>query len=136
MIKISISVLVAIHLIATLWHGGAHTDLSIYLPPLKNLYVYIVILAAPIVGAILAWTRFARLGSLVFALAMLGALLFGVYHHYILISPDNIAHLPAGSAEAHSQFISSAALIALIELSSALFGFFAVGHQHAKSGHA
>jgi len=135
-IKISISALVAIHLIATLWHGSAHTDLSIYLPPLKNLYVYIVMLAAPIAGAILAWTRFARLGSSVFALAMLGALLFGVYHHYILLSPDNIAHLPTGSAEAHSQFISSAALIALIELASALFGFFAMGHQHAKSGHA
>ena len=136
MIKISISALVAIHLIATLWHGGAHTDLSIILPPLKNLYVYIVILAAPIVGAILAWTRFTQSGSAVFALAMLGALLFGVYHHYILISPDNIAQLPAGPAEAHSQFVSSAALIALIELSSALFGFFTMGHQHAKSGHA
>ena len=136
MIKISVSALVAIHLIATLWHGNAHTDLSIGLPPLKNLYVYTVILAAPIVGAILTWTRFARWGSAVFALAMLGALLFGVYHHYILISPDNIAHLPGGPAEAHSQFIRSAELIAFVELSSALFGFFAMGYQYAKSGHA
>ena len=123
-------------MIATLWHGDAHSDLSIYLPPLKNLYVYIVILAAPIGGAILAWTRFARLGSPVFALAMLGALLFGVYHHYILVSPDNIAHLPVGPAESHAQFISSALLIALIELSSALLGFLAMWHQHAKPGHA
>jgi len=44
------------------------------------------------------------------------------YHHYILVSPDNVAHLPEGAAEAHARFISSAGISALLELASALVG--------------
>ncbi len=125
--KIAISALVVIHLIATLWHGEAHSILGIELSPLENIYILAGILAAPIVGAILAWTRFSLLGIGVFAISMVGALLFGVYHHYILVSPDNIAYLTTGTASAHAQFINSAALIAIIELLSSLWGFFALG---------
>ena len=60
---------------------------------------------------------------------MLGALLFGAYHHYILISPDNIGHLPHGSADAQSTFIASAATLALLELASALYGRFCLGSR-------
>jgi hypothetical protein len=61
---------------------------------------------------------------------MLGALLFGVYHHYVLVSPDNIGYLPAGSAEARSQFIASATVIALLELVSAIYGVACLGCDH------
>ena len=49
MTKIAITGLVTIHLAATLWHGSAHTQLTIALPPEKNIFAYIVILIAPIV---------------------------------------------------------------------------------------
>jgi hypothetical protein len=68
-----------------------------------------------------------------FFLSMLGALLFGAYHHYVLVSPDNIGHLPSGSPESHSQFIASAAAIALLELTSALSGAFCLGSHHAQT---
>lgn len=55
--KIVITGLVAIHLAATLWHGSAHTQLAIALPRQKTIFVYIVILIAPIVAAGLVWTR-------------------------------------------------------------------------------
>ena len=125
--KIAITALVAVHLIATLWHGDAHTILAIDLPTHKDLFVYVVILAGPIAGAILTWTRYSTLGAAVVAFSMVGALVFGTYHHYILISPDNIAHLPMGPTDAHNQFIDSAAVIATIELISALLGCFALG---------
>ena len=68
--KIAISTLVVIHLIASLWHGDAHTVLDIGLPGLKNLFVYVVILAGPIAGATLIWTRHFALGAgLVFGFA-------------------------------------------------------------------
>lgn len=133
MTKIVISALVVIHLAATLWHGDAHTRLAIGLPPGKSIFVYVVILTAPIVAAGLVWTRYISIGLWVFFLSMLGALLFGAYHHYVLVSPDNIGHLPAGSPESHSQFISSAAAIALLELLSALYGAFCLGLHHAQS---
>jgi hypothetical protein len=30
--------------------------------------------------------------------AMLGALIFGACYHYVIISPDHVAHLPPGDA--------------------------------------
>ena len=133
MTKIAITGLVTIHLAATLWHGSAHTQLTIALPPEKNIFVYIVILIAPIVAAGLAWTRYMSMGLWVFFLSMLGALLFGTYHHYVLVSPDNIGYLPSGTPESHSQFIASAAVIGLLELASALYGAFCLGSHHAQS---
>ena len=133
MTKIAITGLVTIHLAATLWHGNAHTQLTIALPPEKNIFVYIVILIAPIVAAGLAWTRYMSMGLWVFFLSLLGALLFGTYHHYVLVSPDNIGYLPSGTPESHSQFIASAAVIGLLELASALYGAFCLGSHHAQS---
>lgn len=60
-------------------------------------------------------------------LSMLGAMLFGAYHHFILVSPDNIGHLPHGSPDAQATFILSAAALALLELASALYGAFRLG---------
>lgn len=133
MTRIAITALVVVHLAATLWHGDAHTRLAIELPPEKTIFVYVVILIAPIVAAGLLWTRYVSNGLSLFVLSMLGALLFGAYHHYVMVSPDNIGHLPVGSLESHSQFISSAAVIALLELASALYGAFCMGSHRAQS---
>ena len=127
MTKIAIAVLVAIHLAAAVWHGNAHTALAIALPPEKNAFVFIVILIAPLVAAWLMWTRYVLVGVWLIVLSMLGALLFGAYHHYVMVSPDNIGHLPHGSADAQSTFIASAASLALLELASALCGAFYLG---------
>jgi hypothetical protein len=134
MIRIGITALVVVHLIATLWHGNAHSQLAIGLPPEKTAFVYAVILIAPIVGGVLVWTRYISIGLWVFFMSMLGALIFGAYHHYVMVSPDNIGHLPAGSSESHSQFISSAAVIALLELVSALYAAFALGSYSQVGG--
>ncbi|MFY9611802.1 MAG: hypothetical protein WAU45_24715 [Blastocatellia bacterium] len=136
MTRIVITGLVAIHLTATLWHGSAHTQLDIGLPPEKTIFVYVVILIAPIVAAGLVWTRYVSVGLWMFFLSMLGALLFGSYHHYVLVSPDNIGHLPTGSPESHSQFITSAAVIAFLELASALYGAYCLGSRRAQQAHA
>jgi hypothetical protein len=129
MTRIVITTLAVIHLVATFWHGSAHTQLDITLPPGKTAFVFVVILIAPIVAAVLVWTRYVSIGLWMFGLAMLGALLFGAYHHYVMVSPDNIGHLPAGSPESHSQFITSAAVIALLELASALVAVFCLGSR-------
>ena len=125
--KIVIAVLVAIHFAVSLWHGNAHTTLAIALPPAKNAFVFIVVLIAPLVAASLVWTRYALVGVWIFFLSMLGAMLFGAYHHYIMVSPDNIGHLPHISLEAQATFILSAASLALLELASALYGAFLLG---------
>ena len=133
MTRIAVTVLAGIHLAATLWHGDAHTRLAINLPPAKTVFVLVVILIAPIVAAALVWTRYASIGLWLFVISMLGAFLFGVYHHYLMVSPDNVSHLPAGNPEFHSQFTSSAAIIALLELLSTLAGAYFLSTQRARS---
>jgi hypothetical protein len=124
-----IAALAAVHLAITLWHSGAHSELGIGLEPWKLAYAYGVIVIAPPVAAALLWTRFAAFGLWLFTLAMVGSLVFATYHHYILVSPDNIAHLPEGTPEAHVRFVVSAGWSALLELGSALVGAFYLGRR-------
>lgn len=125
--------LVAVHLAATLWHGSLHSRLSINLSPSQTLFILIVILIAPILGAALVWTRYVSTGLWVFFLSMLGAFLFGAFHHYVMVSPDNIHYLPNISPEPVHQFTISAGAIALLELASALYGAFCLGSRRALS---
>ena len=127
-----ITALVAVHLAANFWHSGAHTELSVDLSPVQLTFVIIVILLAPIAAGVLVWTRWMTIGLWLLVLSMAAALLFGVYHHYILVSPDNIAHLPDGPHEAHAGFIDSAASLALLELTAALYGAFCLGARAVR----
>jgi hypothetical protein len=103
MTKIIITGLLLVHLAASLWHGSADTHLGIELSTEQTLFIYIVIIIAPVVAAILVWTRDESIGLWLFFLSMLGSVLFGAYHHYVLVSPDNISHLPPGSCNRHQR---------------------------------
>ena len=54
MTKIMITGLVIVHLAASLWHGSAHTHLGIELSTGQTLFIYIVIIVAPVVASILS----------------------------------------------------------------------------------
>ncbi len=101
-------------------HGMAHKDLGVGLALWERIFVDIVILGAPVVALILIWTPLKRCGYLVLALSMAGALLFGVYHHYMAISPDHVAHLPPGDAQ--TMFKITAALLVATEALGAAVG--------------
>jgi len=132
MARIALTVLGAVHLIVAIWHGATHTELAVSLSPAQNLFVYIVIVLAPLVAVGLLWTRYVGLALWLFLIALCASLVFGVYYHYVLVSPDNIHHLPPGSAAAHARFALSAAILALIELASALCAAFVLGWHHAS----
>ena len=53
---------------------------------------YIVILAGPLIGLALTWPA-ERIGSWLIAVTMAGALVFGVVNHFLLSSPDHVAHV-------------------------------------------
>jgi len=131
--RIALTVLGAVHLVVAIWHGAAHTELAVALSPGQNLFVYGVIVLAPTVAVGLLWTRYVRLALWVFLTALCASLLFGVYYHYVFVSPDNVHHLPAGSAAAHARFALSAAIVALVELASALCAAFVLGLDYASN---
>src|SRR5262245_7670121 len=131
--RVALTVLGAVHLIVAVWHGSAHTELNVTLSPAQNLFVYAVVVLAPLVAMGLLWTRYFGLALWLFLTAMFASLLFGIYYHYVFISPDNIHHLPPGSAAAHERFVLSAAILALIELTSALWAAFVLRSYHRTS---
>ena len=99
MIRSLATAAVLAHLIVSIFHGYAHTQLGVGLNAWQNWYVLIVITVAPLVSLILIWTRHRRLGFLMLAISMAGSLLFGGYYHYVEISPDHVSHLPPGDAQ-------------------------------------
>ena len=130
--KGAITGLVAVHLIVTLWHGNSHQSLAIVLPAQKNAFVYLVIVLAPIIATMLIWTRFVIPGTWVFFGSMLGSFVFGVYHHYVLVSPDHIHHLPSGDGNARWAFVMSAGTLAALELAGAMYGAFCLRELRAS----
>ena len=96
--RVWITLAVLVHLIVTVFHGQAHTRLGVGLSDFQNLYVLAVIVAAPLVALALSFTRDFRAGVWLLLASMLGSLIFGFVYHYVIISPDHVAHLPVGEA--------------------------------------
>lgn len=82
--------IVIVHVIAHTLHGLAHAKIPIPLSLSQSLFIGIVIMLMPIISAALLWTRFSRIGVWLLLGSLLGAILFGLYNHYIVISPDNV----------------------------------------------
>ena len=93
-----VTLAVLAHLVVVVFHGQAHRRLAIELASWQQMYVMVVILLAPLVALVLSWTRYVRAGVWLLLGSMLGALIFGAVHHYIIISEDHVAHLPPGDA--------------------------------------
>lgn len=118
------------HLAVTMVHGRAHEQLAVGLSTWQNVYVMSVILVAPLLAMVLTWTRLARMGLLLLVLSMSGALIFGFIYHYVIISPDNVSHLPPG--DARGLFRNTALLLIVTELFGVVVGALALRAQMAR----
>ena len=61
---------------------------------------------------------------------MAGALICGVIHHYMLVSPDHIAHLPAATLTVHDTFIWTAGAMAMLEGVCAMVAAYFLGRRY------
>src|SRR5262245_33770147 len=99
------------HLAVSFVHGIAHTQANVPLSFAANLFVYVVILAGPLIGLALTWPA-ERIGSWVVAVTMAGALVFGLVNHFVLSSPDHVAHV---DPQWRPLFTTTAVLLAVTE---------------------
>ena len=97
-LRVAVTIAVLAHLVVTVLHGQAHTRLGVGLSNWQQAYVLAVIVLAPLVALVLSLTRYARAGVWLLLASMLGSLIFGACYHYLIISPDHVAHLPPGDA--------------------------------------
>lgn len=86
--------IVVLHAIAHGLHGLAHVNIPVPLSSLQSLFIVTVIFLIPIIAAVLLWTPFDRLGSWLLLSSMAGAMLFGIYNHLLVMSPDHMSQVP------------------------------------------
>ena len=99
------------HLAVSIVHGAAHDGAHVPLSPAANLFVFIVILAGPLVGLGLTWWA-ERIGSWIVASTMAGSLVFGLVNHFVLDSADHVAHV---APDWRSLFTTTAVLLVVTE---------------------
>lgn len=85
--------IVVIHASANGLHGLAHVEIPVALSLPQSLFVEIVIFPIPIIAAVLLWTKFYRIGSWFLLSSIAGSLLFGIYNHFIVMSPDHVSQV-------------------------------------------
>ena len=86
--------IVLAHLLVNISHGLAHRELRVGLPPSGSVFVIVVVLILPLVAMVLVWTAKKRPGLILLSLSMFGSLLFGLYHHFLVASPDHVRSQP------------------------------------------
>ncbi|HEY9642801.1 MAG TPA: hypothetical protein V6C57_20095 [Coleofasciculaceae cyanobacterium] len=86
-----------LHAIAHALHGLAHVKIPVPLSSLQSVFIVAVIFLAPIIAAVLLWTKFDRVGSWLLLSSMAGSILFGIYNHLIMISPDHVSQVSFAS---------------------------------------
>ena len=102
---------VAAHLAVSIVHGTAHTGAHVEQSAPALAFVFVVILAGPVVGLLLTWPA-PRAGLWLIAATMAGSLLFGVVNHFVFDSPDHVAHV---ASEWRALFGWTAVLLAVTE---------------------
>jgi hypothetical protein len=106
------------HLLVTLLHGRAHAIAAVALSAMSAAFIGIVIVAAPLAG--LAMTRYtATAGHWTIACSLTGAFMFGLVNHFVIESPDHVAHVTAAAAPL---FATTAVLLGTLEIVSCVFG--------------
>jgi hypothetical protein len=89
-----------------------------------------VVLLTPMVAAVLLWTEFDRIGSWLLLSSIAGALLFGIYNHFIAISPDHVSQV--SFAGWGLLFQVTAILIVIVDGLGSGFGVWALRNMQQK----
>jgi hypothetical protein len=114
----SLAAVVLVHLAITIVHGQAHAGAHVPLSPAAAAFVYIVILAGPLVGlALLRWR--ADAGSWIVVASLGGALVFGLVNHFIIPGADRVDHV---AAEWRALFSATAVLLLATETAGVVIG--------------
>ena len=85
-----VTLVVLAHLLINIAHGLAHRKLGVGLDLPGTIFVVVVILILPLVAMALLWTAAKRLGLILLSLSMFGSFVFGLYHHFLVMSSDHV----------------------------------------------
>jgi hypothetical protein len=116
-------VVILIHLGVSLVHARTHSRLGIGLNAAQEIFVGVVVIIAPPVAGYLLWKDNVRSGGALLAASMAGALVFGIFYHFIAPGADNVNHqFPLGLTNWKRFFDQTAVGIAVLELIGLILG--------------
>lgn len=125
------TVVVVVHGVVNAAHGAAHSMLGVEISSWQQAFIGIVIGLSPLVAAVLLWTSRARLGAAILIGSMAAAFVFGVYYHYVAVSPDHVDHLPPG--DARGLFRGSALFVAASQALGVVVGLWSIRRLRGAS---
>jgi len=117
--RLTLAGVVVLHLIVTVVHGSAHSGAAVEQGPAAMAFIFLVIIAGPLVGLAWMWLN-ARMGARLIGVTMAASLLFGLINHFIVPGPDHVAHVAAAW---RGLFGSTAAMLVITEAMGAALGF-------------
>src|SRR5262249_20702228 len=120
---------VVLHFAVTALHGWAHAGAVVPVSTSSNIFIFTVIIVAPLVGIGLLWFRSISGGAWLVALSLTAALLFGVVNHFVLDSPDHVTRIVA---QWKVLFGTTAVLLVLTEGLGAGLAFWRAIHVRAR----
>ena len=120
-----LTAIVLLHLGVTVLHGWAHAGAVVPVSTVANIFILTVIVAAPLVGIGILWFFSISGGAWLVGLSLTAALLFGIVNHFVLDSPDHVAHIVA---QWKVLFGTTAVLLALTEALGAGLAFWRARH--------
>ena len=122
-------VVAAVHLVIGGVHQYAHAVAEVNNSSLQVLFIVLVVTIAPWAALWVAWTRNLTIGAVVFSVAMLASLVFGLVLHFAVESPDLYLNVVP---EHRTGFLHSAAGLALLEF----VGFVLGAHVAIRNRHS
>jgi hypothetical protein len=109
-------VIVVAHAVVVALHSAAHLILDVQASPAQTVFIVAVIMIAPVLAGLLLWRKVKMTGALLLAGSMMGSLVFGVYNHFVALSPDHVSHVSQMSPVSWAVvFQVTAVLLALTE---------------------
>jgi hypothetical protein len=125
----ALAAVVLFHLAINIAHGRAHAGAEVPLPLAGTLFVFIVVLAGPLVGlAVSRW--WPRAGGWIVAASMGGALVFGLINHFVIAGSDHVMHV---ATEWRMLFGVTAALLVVSEAIGVVVGIWCAT-RHPRTG--
>jgi hypothetical protein len=113
---LALTVVVLVHLTIAFAHGAAHLAAGGYQSPSALAFVFLVIVAGPLVG--LVWMRRSiAAGAWLIAATMTGALLFGLLNHFVIRGADRV---DAVVGPVRTWFEATAVLLVITEAAGAM----------------
>src|SRR5262245_14015066 len=117
--RVVLAGVVMLHLIVAVVHGSAHTGAAVAQGPVAMAFIFLVILAGPLLGMAWMWPN-PRAGATLIGITMAASLLFGVINHFILPGADRVDHVATAW---RGMFESTAVLLVVTEAAGAALGF-------------